>query len=131
MNHDARDPAIQKTLSFLDMWIENMLKRPEAYVSVPEAIEDIILIVDQIKFRLLGTEEGPSEVIGYPAFLMSKGLGVGRFIERRRPRRPTAEDRSLFLEVAEFVKEYRQNETLRIDLNSEEWQKNCPSTDAD
>ena len=125
------DPAIEKTLNFLDMWIDNMLKQPDAYVSLPEAIEDIILLVDQIKFKLTGTEEGPTEVIGYPAFLISKGLGVGRFIDGLRPRMLTEEDRSLFLKVAAFVKEYRQNGMLRMAINSEEWQNKSSSVDAD
>ena len=120
MNNQQLSPKLKDVIDTLDSWRANMVERPQMYASSPEAIEDMLLLLDRIKFLIAGVEAGtPPYASGYSAFLQSKGFEAATFCARRRSRSLTDEDLTLFAELSRFVKEFLKSSMSRIDLNAE------------
>lgn len=114
MNDWQNDPKLAKIVTGVDSWLAVMLQRPYMYVSSPEAMEDVIHLVDLVKRLVADTDNGPPDLFGYSAFLRSKGFDAGTFCSQQRERTLTEADRALFSKLREFVKEYLQSDMSRI-----------------
>lgn len=115
MKNQQPSPELKEVINTLDAWLANMVERPQMFASSPEAIEDILLLLDRIRFLIAGVEAGtPPYASGYSAFLQSKGFEAATFCARRRTRPLTDEDQALFSELRVFVKEYLQSDMSRI-----------------
>lgn len=120
MNDWKNDPKLRKIIAGLDSWLDVMLQRPHMYVSSPEAMEDIIHLVDLIKRLVADTDDGPSDLFGYSVFLRSKGFDAGTFCSQQREHSLTEQDRALFSKLGVFLKEYLQSDTSRIQMDGPE-----------
>lgn len=96
----------QKIYQYLDNFYEQALKRPRMYFSCPDAAEDVVFQLEQLRDQL-DHDFSPNWLSSYADFCVSKGLGAARLITRFREARPEGFTDDEFYEVfVPFLKDY-------------------------
>ncbi|WP_417386690.1 hypothetical protein [Gimesia sp.] len=75
--------TIQEVLEWIDYVEQNAHLRPQFYVQVPIALEDLLLNINNLKYMIID-EEGLYERESYCKFLRTKGYGAYCFIQKNQ-----------------------------------------------
>jgi hypothetical protein len=93
----------EETLDYIDRFTRSALDRPHMYASSPQALEEKLALLDMVRSFIL--EIPPRQ--GYPAYLRSKGYGVGQFLSRFIPNSGLSDkDKELFQALGSFWRQY-------------------------
>lgn len=96
----------QKIYQYIDNFYEQALKRPRMYFSCPDAAEDVVFQLEQLRDQL-DHDFRPNWLSSYADFCVSRGLGAARLITRFRAARPEGFADEEFYEVfATFLHDY-------------------------
>src|SRR5262249_12974600 len=98
--------SVEEVIQYIDSFVMHALERPHMYASSPQALEEKLAILDQLREFILevGEQYGP---LSYAAFLSQKGYGVRMFTTKHLVGRVlSSEEKNLFKELSDFWMEY-------------------------
>ena len=97
----------EEIIRFIDDYNRRALERPSMYAATPEALEEVLRLLDALREFIVRDDTAFSWDSPYHRFLQEQGYGPSTFTGRRRLPRPNPEQEpEAFRRLADFWKEY-------------------------
>jgi len=98
----------EDVLNYIETLIGYSLERPEMYAPNPIALENALMVLDDLAAFILSQDGNPSVVYrsAYSGFLMERGFGASRFTSRLPDDADQFSTRDKFKPLCDFWLEY-------------------------